>query len=142
MFLLAAGPKAGLIAPGHKDDRCHALLRDGSDVGIQPNSGQQSSVLTYEKRLSVDNRVGVTGVRNRALLRHECLYPVQTATHLMDRVIPQVLLNQGVLSVANPVRLLPARMPRTVAAPQRAGVQTLVATLPRLRVCVCAVLPS
>jgi hypothetical protein len=61
VFRLAAGPEAVLIAQGHRDDRCHALLRDGSDVGIRPISGQQSSALTYEKRLSVDNRVGMTG---------------------------------------------------------------------------------
>lgn len=59
---LAAGPEAVLIAPGHKDDRCHALLRDGSDVGIRPISDQQSSVLTYEKHPAVDNRVGVSPV--------------------------------------------------------------------------------
>ncbi len=58
VFRLAAGPEAVFIAQGHKGDRCHALLRDGSDVGIRPISGQQSSVLTYGKRLPVDNRVG------------------------------------------------------------------------------------
>jgi hypothetical protein len=58
---LAAGPEAVLIAPGHAGDRCPALLRDGSDVGIWQISGQQSSVLADGKRLSVDNSVGVTG---------------------------------------------------------------------------------
>jgi hypothetical protein len=67
VFCLAAGPEAVLVAPGHKDDRCHALLRDGSDVGIRPISGQQSSVLTYEKRLPVDTRVGVRGAGLRGL---------------------------------------------------------------------------
>jgi hypothetical protein len=61
VFCLAAGPEAVLIAQGHKEARCHALLRDGGDVGIRPISGQQSSVLTYEKRPPVDNRVGMRG---------------------------------------------------------------------------------
>ena len=43
-----------------QDDRCHALRRDGSDVGIRPISGQQRSVHACEKRLSVDNRVGMS----------------------------------------------------------------------------------
>ena len=58
---LADGLEMGFIAPGHNGDRCYALLGDGIDVGIRPISGQRSSVLTYEKRPPVDNRVGMTG---------------------------------------------------------------------------------
>jgi hypothetical protein len=74
VFRLAAGPESVLIAPGHKDGRCHASLRDGSDVGIQPISGHQSSVLSYEKRLSVDNRVGMTGCQEMPIksMTYEC----------------------------------------------------------------------
>ena len=49
----------GFIAPGHNGDRCHAFLGDGMDGGIRPISGPRSSVLTYERRPAVDNRVGI-----------------------------------------------------------------------------------
>lgn len=58
VFRLAEGPEAGLIAPAHRDDRCRAWLRDGTEVGIRPISGQQGSVLAHERLPPVDNGVG------------------------------------------------------------------------------------
>jgi hypothetical protein len=60
-FLLADEYEAGFITEGHKDGSSNARHRDGRDVGIGSIFGPRRAVLAYERRLPVDNRVGMRG---------------------------------------------------------------------------------